>query len=100
MLPSKSDEGLVLKCRKCGFEKASGTDAYKIVKKIERSPKTETVILRDEIDYITLPTVSTECPKCGNRKAFYWTLQTRRADESETRFYRCTKCSNVWREYD
>ncbi|MDP6459515.1 MAG: transcription factor S, partial [Candidatus Hydrothermarchaeota archaeon] len=29
----------------------------------------------------------------------WWLLQTRKADESETRFYRCTKCKFTWREY-
>ncbi|PJB94591.1 transcription factor S, partial [Candidatus Pacearchaeota archaeon CG_4_9_14_0_8_um_filter_35_24] len=24
---------------------------------------------------------------------------TRAADESETKFYRCTKCDHTWREY-
>ncbi|HNS26436.1 MAG TPA: transcription factor S, partial [Methanobacteriaceae archaeon] len=29
-----------------------------------------------------------------------WLQQTRRADESETRFLRCTACGYTWREYD
>lgn len=47
----------------------------------------------------TLPTTKTECPKCGNTKAFWWMRQTRAADEPTTRFYKCTECGNVWREY-
>ncbi|PIO07920.1 transcription factor S, partial [Candidatus Pacearchaeota archaeon CG10_big_fil_rev_8_21_14_0_10_35_219] len=31
--------------------------------------------------------------------AYFWTMQTRAADESETKFYRCTKCDHTWREY-
>jgi DNA-directed RNA polymerase subunit M len=31
--------------------------------------------------------------------AYFWTQQTRGADEPETRFFKCTKCSHTWREY-
>ena len=41
-----------------------------------------------------------ECEKCGNKEAFYWQIQTRAGDEPMTRFYRCTKCKETWREYD
>ena len=39
------------------------------------------------------------CEKCGNKAAYYWTQQTRGADEPETRFFKCTKCEYTWREY-
>ncbi len=45
------------------------------------------------------PKTDETCPKCGNNEAYYWSVQTRAADESPTRFYKCTKCSHVWREY-
>ncbi|MRR35944.1 transcription factor S, partial [bacterium] len=32
--------------------------------------------------------------------AYWWLRQLRSADESEVRFFRCTKCSRTWREYD
>lgn len=47
----------------------------------------------------TLPTTKIECPRCGNDIAYWWTLQTRAADEPETQFFRCTKCHYTWREY-
>ena len=47
----------------------------------------------------TLPTMTMDCPKCGNKKAFYWLLQTRSSDEAETQFFRCTKCEHQWRQY-
>jgi DNA-directed RNA polymerase subunit M len=37
------------------------------------------------------------CGKCGNRGAYYYMRQTRRADEPTTAFYRCTKCKNKWK---
>lgn len=46
-----------------------------------------------------LPETEAECPNCGNKKAYYWMQQTRAADEAETRFFKCQKCSHVWREY-
>ena len=48
----------------------------------------------------TLPTANVGCEKCGNNEAVFWELQTRSADESATRFFRCTECQQTWREYD
>ncbi|KAI4457782.1 dna-directed rna polymerase [Holotrichia oblita] len=39
------------------------------------------------------PVVDRKCPKCGNDKMSYATLQLRSADEGQTVFYTCTKCS-------
>lgn len=38
------------------------------------------------------PVVDRKCPKCGNEKMSYATLQLRSADEGQTVFYTCTKC--------
>ncbi|XP_050309749.1 DNA-directed RNA polymerase I subunit RPA12 [Anthonomus grandis grandis] len=38
------------------------------------------------------PVVERKCPKCGNEKMSYATLQLRSADEGQTVFYTCTKC--------
>ena len=46
-----------------------------------------------------LPIVGEKCIKCGNDKAFFWTVQTRSGDEAETKFFKCTKCEYTWREY-
>lgn len=48
----------------------------------------------------TMPKTRAECPKCGNMEAEWWLVQTRKADEAETRFFRCTKCKYTWREYN
>ncbi len=41
------------------------------------------------------------CPRCDNMQIVeYWEIQTRSADESPTRFFRCTNCDKNWREYD
>ena len=38
-----------------------------------------------------------KCMKCKKQQCTYFTLQTRRADESETVFVRCVNCGNSWR---
>ncbi|XP_055677609.1 DNA-directed RNA polymerase I subunit RPA12 [Lutzomyia longipalpis] len=38
------------------------------------------------------PVIERKCPKCGNDKMSYATLQLRSADEGQTVFYTCTKC--------
>jgi len=47
----------------------------------------------------TKPIVEERCEKCSNKEAYFWTIQTRAADEAETRFFKCTKCNYTWREY-
>jgi DNA-directed RNA polymerase subunit M len=50
-------------------------------------------------DIETRPVIEARCPECEHNEAYYWTQQTRSADEPETRFFKCTKCSHTWREY-
>lgn len=38
------------------------------------------------------PIVERKCPKCGNDRMSYATLQLRSADEGQTVFYTCTEC--------
>ena len=58
----------------------------------------ETAVI-DEKVAATLPKTRIICPECGNTEAYYVLMQTRSADEPETRMYRCTKCNHAWREY-
>ena len=75
--------------------------------KAKKKPKIETsesMAKKEEIAVVdekisTYPIVQIDCPKCENKKAYFWTLQTRAGDESETKFYKCTKCSHTWRVY-
>lgn len=98
-------------CEKCGSmiiidgDKAScASCGHKSKKrpKIEASEKIQTPdsvpVVKEGSDNI-LPVVDMECPKCENKKAYFWTTQTRSSDESETKFYRCTKCKHAWRKY-
>jgi len=75
-------------CAACGFKpkkKPSIKSSEKIEKKI-------TIAVIKEKD-------AKKCQKCKNKKAYFWTLQTRAADESETKFYKCTDCNHTWRIY-
>ena len=56
-------------------------------------------ILEENFDQ-GLPTTAARCPECGNNLDYWWLRQLRSADESETRFFKCTKCGATWREYD
>ncbi|MEG9194430.1 MAG: transcription factor S [Archaeoglobales archaeon] len=82
-------------CRKCGYEKEVGEE--KVVIKSEKN-KGEIPVIEGE-NVKTLPTTKAICPACGNNEAFWWMRQLRAADESEVRFFRCTKCGKTWREY-
>ena len=81
-------------CDACGYEKGVTEESKKQYEVAEKVDKEDTVIVK------TLPTIKVICPKCGNKLAFWWLQQTRSADESETRFFRCTECDYTWREYD
>jgi len=92
MMPS----GNVMKCRKCAFEKKKA--GSNILAKQEFNEREVTVLEGDEA--AGLPTTNAYCEECGNKIAYWWLRQLRSADESETRFFRCTKCGKTWREYN
>jgi transcription factor S len=80
----------------CGFTKnpEDGETSTEIKEKVESGPKIEIIEKTD-----LLPKIRTKCEKCGHGVAYFWTQQTRAADEPETRFFRCVKCNFTWREY-
>ncbi|MDO5851822.1 MAG: transcription factor S [Methanobacteriaceae archaeon] len=86
-------------CQNCGFTEEVTEESKSSYNVSEELNQEETVIVTDN-NINTLPTIKAICPKCGNKLAFWWLQQTRRADESETRFLRCTECEYTWREYD
>jgi DNA-directed RNA polymerase subunit M len=88
-----------LVCRSCGLKTA--IKDTKSLTQVSKGKKKESVLILDsENDISTLPTTRVECSECGNMEAYWWLIQTRRADEPETRFLRCKKCKFTWREYD
>jgi DNA-directed RNA polymerase subunit M len=96
--PKKERDKVILECS-CGY-KSSGSSAdsasFKEEKKVNKD-EAEFAVVDKEIE--TLPITKEECPNCGNNEAYFWTHQTRGADEPETKFLRCTKCKHTWRDY-
>ncbi len=82
-------------CPRCGYV---SKEKAKIVssEKMKSNPELGVV---SEKDSQILPVVEVTCKKCGHGKAYFWTMQTRASDESETKFYKCTKCGITWRDY-
>ena len=104
--PKKTKKGkeasLVLVCPKCGYKKPESSKKVeaKMGKVIKHGPQQFVAVIgKEEQKLRTLPTVRIECPKCGNKTAYVWQVQTRSADESSTQFLRCTKCNHTFREY-
>ena len=91
---------LVMKAKNPGCPRCKYSSKGKL--KIESSEKIE---IKPEIGVISdkdtdvFPVITTVCPKCNNKEAYFWTSQTRAGDEGETKFYKCTKCKNTWRDY-
>src|SRR4030066_2506454 len=103
LTPIKKEQGSkakLFRCPRCGFEEKA-TDTKEIVPKvIEHSSQERIVIIGKEDQKLrTLPTITFECPKCGNNLAYVWQVQTRGGDEASTQFFRCTKCNHTSREY-
>ena len=86
----------ILKCP-CGYEDTiSDEDIEKEYQFEGEKGKTHEVIVTDN-DNVALPTKEITCYKCGATKGYWWTVQTRSADEAPTYFIRCAKCGNTWR---
>ena len=80
--------------------KCSYTTKGKIkIESTEQIKEMKATAVIKEKDTNVMPTVAETCPKCGNKEAYFWTSQTRSADEAETKFFKCTKCKHTWREY-
>ena len=95
--PKKTEDGRTVLSCSCGYEKGhSGSGAVKD-SVIPKKDEAEFGVVDSEIE--TLPITKEQCPKCGNGEAYYWLVQTRAGDESETKFLKCTKCKHTWRDY-
>ena len=95
LLPKKEGNKKVVVCS-CGY-KSDNVEQTKITETVTKKVK-EVEVIEKEIEI--LPKIDAECEKCGHKKAFFWTVQTRAGDEPETKFMRCEKCRYTWRDYD
>ncbi|MFA4886984.1 MAG: transcription factor S [Candidatus Nanoarchaeia archaeon] len=82
----------VMKCSDCDYTQAEG-----LLK--DRKKKNNDLDVMDKDAGETKPKTAADCAKCGNKEAYTWSLQTRSADEPETIFFKCVKCSHTWRSY-
>ena len=97
--PAGNEAPAFLSCPKCSYKREVVTGESVLLKVIEHPAVEQIAVIDDESAKIrTMPTIKIECPKCGNREAFWWMVQTRGADESPTQFFRCSKCQYTWRE--
>ena len=94
----KNDSGL-LHCPKCKYLKEKTVESAKE----EPEEANSEFLVMGESDLNQAKglesTIKIDCEKCHNQEGVWWSLQTRSADEPETRFYRCTKCNHTWRDY-
>lgn len=100
MVPRKINGRSVFKCIKCGYEEEA-TASEVITTKIKHKETEKILVLENaEMPQGSQKIKGVICPNCKNDEAYFWILQTRSADEPATRFYKCTKCGKVWREYE
>jgi len=83
-----------LTCPRCNYKTTEKQDTV-MREKIESQKAVD--IIEKEIE--TLPLTDAECSKCGHKKAYFWEVQTRAADEPATKFFKCQKCKHIWRDY-
>jgi len=95
MVPIKKGKACYIKCRNCGREVRKEMKNLKIIE--EKTPVKGVIVI--EKDTTPLPLTDKECPKCENKRAYWWLQQTRSADEPPTQFFKCAKCKYTWREY-
>lgn len=82
-------------CPRCGYSTKSKIK-LKTSEKIEGKKGINVI---SEKDSEVHPVIEEKCPECKNKKAYFWTMQTRSTDEAETKFFKCTKCGFTWRVY-
>ncbi|MEK6812687.1 MAG: transcription factor S [Nanoarchaeota archaeon] len=96
LLPRKDDRKVILACGNCRYTSQKKQE-FVLHEKSARSEK-ESIEIIDKKPEV-LPKTSEQCPKCSHPEAYYWGVQTRAADEAETRFLKCVKCNHTWRQY-
>src|SRR3990172_158351 len=99
MIPKKSGKQTILICRNCGKKKSTKEKSFKISVTEEKKPG-KIIVVEKKAQFESLPKTTADCPKCEKKQAYWWMQQTRAGDEPPTRFFKCTKCNHIWREYE
>ncbi|HUT80827.1 MAG TPA: transcription factor S [Candidatus Bathyarchaeia archaeon] len=101
LVPKKIDGKVKLICPKCGEGKKEIEIGEMLTNTIKHSEKEKMVVIENPDEFSMNPTKPMHCPNCKKvQETEYWAVQTRSGDEAATRFYRCKKCKQTWREYD
>ncbi|MFC2143712.1 transcription factor S [Candidatus Aenigmatarchaeota archaeon] len=95
MIPLKKGKTIYMQCRSCKYKTRKHARDIKLSESVER--KRGIVVL--EKDSAVLPITDKICSQCEHKAAYWWMQQTRASDEPPTQFFKCVKCSHVWREY-
>ena len=108
--PRKDEQGNIGSfCMDCGEFKDGEISVSSITipnearDNIENDPEGGKMLILEDNDNRTVGRSSKEmyCSNCkSNQQVEYWEIQTRSADESPTRFFKCLNCEKQWREYD
>jgi DNA-directed RNA polymerase subunit M len=96
--PSTVGSKKIMACS-CGFKDKDTKDAT-IKEAVDHSAEPKVEVVNENQDMQSLPQVEEKCPECEHEMARFWTVQTRAADEPETKFFRCEKCKHTWRDYN
>ena len=94
LIPKKGRTKTKIVCSSCNFVETKRSSLI-LKEKVNISDKPYVEVIDKKIE--TLPKTKEECPKCGHKEAYFWSVLTRAGDEAETRFFKCTKCSHTWR---
>ena len=84
-----------IKCR-CGYEKNLTNDDIEKQYHMEGETNPQAKVIVTDNKNVALPTTRITCYKCGGTKGYWWTVQTRSADEAPTNFIRCAKCGTIY----
>lgn len=76
--------GSQVTCKRC-------SSTSKVTKKLTKTEVKEYIKEKVEEIKISKNIIKQTCEKCGNNEMYFYTLQTRSADEGQTVFYEC-KC--------
>ena len=71
-------------CVNCSY---STKTKVKIESTEQLEEKQTTAVIKYQ-DTNVMPIIAAHCTKCDNKKAYFWTSQTRSGDEAETRFFK------------
>ena len=90
---------LIQKTKNFGCPRCSYSTKEKVKLKISEKVDATKEVAVVKKDIKVHPIINADCKKCGNDKAYFWTVQMRAADEAEVKFFQCTKCGDTWKEY-